>query len=123
MHLKILKKKVMWSFVDAEGRVVKDKYVDYNPGVSEAMTDLKDQLVQKYDKHELERVRDYNMECMVNLVRRRITRFSKAGTEEPPHVDCRDHPVQLVRVTLAADVLRFMSYLDGSEGTSESGED
>ncbi|RSL96066.1 hypothetical protein CDV31_013625 [Fusarium ambrosium] len=105
----------MFSFVDAEGRVVKEKYVNYTPGVPEAMLDLKRQLVEDYDKHELERIREYNMECMVNLARRRITRFSKAGTEEPPRVDRRDHPTQLVRVTLGADVLRFMSHLYDSE--------
>ncbi|KAI8719711.1 hypothetical protein NCS52_00752600 [Fusarium sp. LHS14.1] len=103
--------------------IVKRKYINFTPGVLETMVDLKAKLIQEYDRHEEKRVREYNTCCIVNLARRRIARFSKAGTENPPCVDARDLPKHLIRLTRAQDIVTAVVNSCESERDSETEED
>lgn len=60
-----------------EGKRVKEKYVDYAPGLPTAMVYNKGKLIQEYDG------REYNTCCIVNLARRRIARFTKGSLQFP----------------------------------------
>ncbi|KAJ4195697.1 hypothetical protein NW755_001860 [Fusarium falciforme] len=110
-----------FSFVDAAKKKVSERYVDLRPGAT--LTDLKAELIQHLDDRESERVRSFNSASLLIIGRRRIARFARVGTFNPPNVLARDLPKRLVRVTRTQEHIAAIGDSYKNEAKFESGEE
>ncbi|KAM0441243.1 hypothetical protein ACHAPT_000550 [Fusarium lateritium] len=107
LRMSFRQEKVLWGYVDEAGKTVIKKHVSLRPGAT--LPELKAELIQRFDKLEMETVREYNLARLIILARRRIVNFSKAGTEHPPVVAQRDRPTLLLRARRAKDLVMAMA--------------
>ncbi|KAJ4252002.1 hypothetical protein NW762_011303 [Fusarium torreyae] len=80
---------------DSSGQAVKKSYIKTNQPFS--IWHVKEALVEKYNEHEKERVREYTRALCIALSRRRIVKFAQRGTAQPPGVDDEERIEQYLK--------------------------